>query len=71
MYRLFILTVLSLLVGCSTPKSALPPPTLSVKPPTANANDLGINISSMEKSLQGAASRIERIQILVDSLPTP
>jgi len=71
MRNLFILIILSLIVGCSTPKAALPPPKLNIKPPTVSANELGANINNIEKSLRAAASSAERIQILVDSLSTP
>jgi hypothetical protein len=69
MSKFIVLFLFLVLAGCAASRPALPPPTAS-KPPTIATGSLGANISSIEKSLKAAATRIERIEILVDSLST-
>jgi len=69
MSKLAVLSLFLVLIGCATSRPPLPPPSTS-KPPTINTGSLGANISNIEKSLKAAATRIERIEILVDSLST-
>jgi hypothetical protein len=68
MNRLVVLFLAVFLVSCASTRPPLPPPGSS-KPPTIDTGSLGANITNIEKSLKKAASRVDRIEILIDSLP--
>lgn len=57
------------LSGCASGKKrALPPPSAIIKPPTAKTITLGNDVAVMEKALNQAGDRAERIRILLNSL---
>jgi hypothetical protein len=63
------LLVLLFLSSCAAGKrQTLPPPSAVVKPPTAKTTAFGNNVATMEKALNQANDRTERIRILLNSL---
>jgi hypothetical protein len=62
--------VVGLLLSACATRSRLPLYSPVVVPPPAhNTNSLGGNIDDIDNSLKKASSEIDRIKILIDSIP--
>ncbi len=67
MGRAFLLSIAIFLGGCALSARTSTKPPINIKPPTGNTSSLGDNIKDLEKNLTQAASRAERIRILLES----